>query len=86
MPFKISIHQFSFFRKLKSHHVSSSNKIKYNDENKSIMSSTTMHNDKSINRKNEKDDNLPDKAQGKASQQKQYSHSNNSSGRGNSVR
>ena len=49
------------------------------------MSSTTMHNDKSINRKNEKDDNLPDKAQGKASQQKQYSHSNNSSGRGNSV-
>ena len=49
------------------------------------MSSTTMHNDKSINRKNEKDDNLPDKAQGKASQQKQSSHSNNSSGRGNSV-
>ena len=35
--------------------------------------------------KNEKDDNLPDKAQGKASQQKQSSHSNNSSGRGNSV-
>ena len=49
------------------------------------MSSATMQNDKSINRKNERDDNLPDKAQGKASQQKQSSHSNNSSSRGNSV-
>ena len=44
-----------------------------------------MQNDKSINRKNERDDDLPDKAQGKASQQKQCSHSNNSSSRGNSV-
>ena len=76
---------FHVFRKPKSYHVSSSNKIKYNDENKAIMSSATMQNDKSINRKNDRDDNLPDKAQGKASQQKQSSHSNNSSSRGNSV-
>ena len=82
--FCVKMIYFYPFRKLKSSHLSSSNKTKYIGENKTIMSPTSMNEDTAINRKIDRDDTFQDKILRKAQQQKQSSHPTNSSSRGKS--